>query len=320
MEASLILTYRCNGKCRMCYTWKYPSKKGDEIEPKEFIKLPQLSFANITGGEPFLRDDFEDIMSIVKKKSRRIVISTNGFLRDRITDYAKKNKDVGIRVSLDGIGKTHDYMRGVPGAFEIVMRTMIDLKYIGVKDLGFGITISDENVHDLIPVFRLSHYLGVQLAICITHNSFYFHKLDNKVINVETVANEYEKLIYEYFKTPILKNWFRAYIAYGMIRRVYGVGRPFLCKMGTDAFFLDPYGEVYPCNVMKFSMGNLKKSNFDVLWKSKKADEVRNKVKNCKEDCWMVGSITPVMRKKIWIPAWWVFKHKFFRKKVCIIH
>ena len=45
-------------------------------------------------------------------------------------------------------------------------------------------------------------------------------------------------------------------------------------------------------------MGNLKKCSFERLSISQKADEIRNKVKNCKEDCWMVDSITPVIRKK----------------------
>ena len=44
-------------------------------------KIPDgLKFINITGGEPFLRDDLEDIIEIALKKTERVVISSNGYL------------------------------------------------------------------------------------------------------------------------------------------------------------------------------------------------------------------------------------------------
>ncbi len=68
MEVAVIATYRCFNKCEMCHTWKYPSKEEEEFKPSLLEKLTQLVFCSVTGGEPFLRDDFDEIISILWKK------------------------------------------------------------------------------------------------------------------------------------------------------------------------------------------------------------------------------------------------------------
>ena len=56
MEALIAVTYRCNAKCHMCNIWQDPTNPKDEITLDDIKKIPNgLSFANITGGEPFLR-------------------------------------------------------------------------------------------------------------------------------------------------------------------------------------------------------------------------------------------------------------------------
>ena len=90
--------------------------------------------------------------------------------------------------------------------------------------------------------------------------------------------------------------------------------------MAFDTFFIDPYGDVMPCNGTKDKevMGNLNEQTWDELWNSEQAEKVRNKVRHCDRQCWMIGSVSPAMHKYIWKPAWWVFRHKvlrFFKKK-----
>ncbi|MCS7228348.1 MAG: radical SAM protein, partial [Endomicrobia bacterium] len=62
METAIITTYRCINKCVMCNIWKYPTSYEEEFKPEILNKLPQLNFANITGGEPMLRDDIDEIV------------------------------------------------------------------------------------------------------------------------------------------------------------------------------------------------------------------------------------------------------------------
>ena len=85
-DVSIITTYRCNMKCRMCNIWKNPSEIGKEIKAKELEILPQLKIINITGGEPFVRNDLDEIIEVSFKKSPRVVISTAGHHVDDILE------------------------------------------------------------------------------------------------------------------------------------------------------------------------------------------------------------------------------------------
>ena len=58
-------------------------------------------------------------------------------------------------------------------------------------------------------------------------------------------------------------------------------------------------------------MGNLNTQTWDELWNSPEAERVRKKVRCCDRGCWMIGSVSPAMHKYIWIPTWWVLRHKF---------
>lgn len=316
--ASLIVTYRCNAKCKMCNTWMYPSKVSDEIDVKVFEKLPKMKNVNITGGEPFLRDDLEDIVKVLKKRSSRIVISTNGFLTNRILKFASKNKDVGIRISIEGFPSSNDFLRGLPNGFERGLTTLVELHNLGLKDIGFGITISDANSKDLLKLYHLAKIMGLEFATAAVHNSFYFHKYDNRFETPEIAIEEFKKLIKELLHSNRVKDWFRAYFNFGLINYIKGNPRLLPCEMGHDSFFLDPYGEIFPCNVMEESMGNLRERSFSGIWNSPRAEEVRKMVKNCKKNCWMIGSVAQQMEKYIWKPGFWILKHKFLGKEICV--
>ena len=76
-DASIILTYRCPMRCKMCNVWQYPTEKSKEIQPEDLRTLPKLKFINLTGGEPFIREDLDKIVEECYKHTERIVISTD---------------------------------------------------------------------------------------------------------------------------------------------------------------------------------------------------------------------------------------------------
>ena len=327
MEACLIVTYRCNAKCYMCNTWQHPSKKENEFSPDLVNKIPNgLKFINITGGEPFLRDDLDQIVHAAIKKTKRLVISTNGYFTKKIVRIAENfGNKIGIRISIEGLPAANDELRGIKNGFDHGLRTLVTLHDMGMKDIGFGITVSDRNAKDMIELYRLANAMDVEFATATIHNSYYFHKHDNSYENVEMVASEFEKIANELLKTSKPKNWFRAYFNMGLANKVRGGKRPLPCEVGTDVFFLDPHGNIMPCNGSDelMIMGNLNEQTFDEIWKSKKADEVREKVKNCTKHCWMIGSASPAMKKRILVPARWVVKNKWRMiknkgRKVCL--
>jgi radical SAM protein with 4Fe4S-binding SPASM domain len=302
-------------KCQMCHIWKYPSKISEEFKPEILEKLPGLDFANITGGEPFLRDDIEEIIYTLRKKAKRIVISTNGFLTGKILSIARKNKGVGIRISLEGLGEINDELRGQQHGFDRALKTLLGLRRIGLKDIGFGITVSDRNASDMLELYELARSMNVEFATAVVHNSYYFHKHDNTIDDKEKVIACFVELINALLKTNRIKNWFRAYFNFGLINFIKGRPRMLACGAGTDMFFLDPYGEIRPCNGMdkgtkENSMGNLKEKTFEEIWNSEQARSIRRGVLNCSKNCWMIGTASPAMKKELLKPAAWVIVHK----------
>lgn len=298
----------------MCNTWKYPSKK-EEVDLAIFEKLPQMDIVNVTGGEPFLRADIEDIIAILRKKCHRLVISSNGYWTDRILALFRKRQDIGIRISIEGLPKANDELRGIPDGFDRGIRTLIELSHMGVKDIGFGITVSDRNARDILELYHLAKMMKVEFATAAIHNSYYFHKYDNRFKYPEIAIEEFKKLIYEMLKSSRPKDWFRAYFNYGLISYIKGNPRLLPCEMGYESFFLDPYGEIRPCNVMEETMGNLRERSFDEIWNGSEAERIRDRVRNCKENCWMIGSVGEMMKKNVAIPVKWILKSKFLKQE-----
>jgi len=309
--ASIIVTYRCNARCHMCHTWKYPTKKEEEIGISVYEKLPFMNTVNVTGGEPFLREDIDEIISVLKKKTKRLVISSNGFFTERILKLFDKHKDIGIRISIEGLPKANDELRGIKDGFDRGIRTLVELYHRGIKDIGFGITVSDKNAKDMIELYYLSEMMGLEFATAAVHNAFYFHKFDNRFEHPEIAVEEFKKLIRELLKSRKIKNWFRAYFNYGLINYIRGNPRLLPCEMGYDSFFIDPYGEILSCNVVERSFGNLKDKTFEDIWNSKTAEVIRQEVKTCQKNCWMIGSVSQQMKKYIWKPMFWIVKNRF---------
>jgi len=326
-DISIIITYRCQMRCKMCDIWENPTDRKKEIQPKELEMLPNFNTVNITGGEPFVRKDLREIIEIMMKKSNEVVISTSGWHTDRIIKLAEEFPDIGIRVSLEGLSVNNDHLRGREGGFDRAIKTLLGLKELGVKNIGFGITVSNNNSSDLIPLYKLSRNLGFEFSTATFHNSFYFHKDDNEVTNQDSVIENFRELIELLLKENKPKSWFRALFNLGLINYIRGNKRMLPCEAGTTNFFIYPYGDVYPCNGLEEkywleSMGNIRDfSNFKEMWFSEQALKVREMVKVCPKNCWMVGSAAPVIKKYIPKTGFWVLKNKIkslLGKPICI--
>lgn len=313
LNGTVIVTYRCNARCNMCNRYKKPSQPEEEISLETIKKLPPMYFTNITGGEPFIRTDLKEIVRELRKKSDRIVISTNGFFTDRIVELCREFPDIGIRISIEGLEETNNQIRGLEDGFNRGYSTLKKLVEMGMKDVGFGMTVQDLNAKDLVALYDLSNEMNMEFATASLHNSFYFVEAKNIIHDRPMVAKEFERLINELLKSKSPKKWFRAYFNHGLINYIYGQKRLLPCDMAFDTFFIDPYGDVMPCNGTKDKevMGNLNEcESWDELWQSPRAQAVRSKVRCCDRNCWMIGSVSPAMHKYIWVPAFWVLRHK----------
>lgn len=313
LNGTVIVTYRCNAKCTMCNRYKEPSKADEEISLETIRKLPKMYFTNITGGEPFIRTDLKEIVRELYKKSDRIVISTNGFFTERIVNLCREFPNIGIRISIEGLEQTNNEIRGLEDGYNKGYTTLKKLREMGMKDVGFGMTVQDRNAKDLVPLYDISEQLGMEFATASLHNSFYFVETGNLIHDRLMVVQNFENLVNKLLQSKSPKKWFRAYFNHGLINYIFSQKRLLPCDMSFDTFFIDPYGDVMPCNGTreKEVMGNLNEQTWEEVWNSQEAECVRKKVRSCERNCWMIGSVSPAMHKYIWIPAWWVFQHKF---------
>jgi len=296
----------------MCDVWRRPPETDGEIGLDVIEKLPEMFFVNVTGGEPFIRKDLPEIIGLLRKKAKRIVISTNGYFTDRIISLCEKYPEIGIRISIEGLQEANDSIRNIPDGYNRTQETLAKLREMRMKDIGFAITVQDLNYMDLLPLYQMSKKLGYEFATAALHNSHYFCKWDNKIEKKEAVIAEFKKLIQMLLKSKRPKDWVRAYFNHGLINYIEGNKRFLPCEMGKDGFFLDPSGDILPCNGMdkKESMGNLKQQSWDEIWNSNRAEKVRQVVKNCPKNCWMIGSAAPAIWHYPVKPVLWILRNK----------
>lgn len=318
MDVAVILTYRCNSRCSMCHVWQHPTLPAEEVTPAILAKLPAgFDALNLTGGEPTLRADLEEIVDLLHPKARQLEISTNGLQADKLERIVARHPDVKIRISLEGLGAKNDAIRGEKNGFARKTETVRRLVAAGGRDLGFAVTIQDDNADQLLELYKLCGEFGGELATSALHNGFQFHKIDNEPTNRVRLARAVQPLIVELLRSRRPKNWFRAYLNLGLMKKILGQPRLIPCAAGRDFAFVDPWGRVYACNVRPdLEIGDLAVQTWEEILRGPRAAEARTRVARCTHNCWMVGSAKTAMRNRRFVrlprlkPLAWVLANK----------
>jgi len=130
-------------------------------------------------GEPTLRKDLAEVIDVLVLKARITEISSNGLHAERLVPIIKKHPNVKVRLSLEGKELTNNTIRGEKDGFNKKVAGLKMLKEAGGTDLGFALTIQDENVDELVWLYEFARNMGVELATSTLHNAWQFHKNDN---------------------------------------------------------------------------------------------------------------------------------------------
>jgi len=168
------LTERCNLRCRHCYQ---EGRLGPEM-PLEEIRavigeISQMLAAwqeaydleftpsfNITGGEPFLRPDFPDILAELARAQFDCFVLSNGTLIG--PEQARLVSELGVKgvqVSLEGPQEIHDRIRG-PGSFAAAVAGIRQLLAAGVA-VSINATLSRFNAASFEELVNLASELQV---------------------------------------------------------------------------------------------------------------------------------------------------------------
>lgn len=301
MDFTIISTFRCNSRCQMCYIWQNPTVPKEEVSIETLDKLPNgFDNLNVSGGEPTLRQDLAELIETVYPKARITEISSNGLRPKRLLPIIKKFPDIKVRFSLEGDEMTNNRIRGEKNGYQTKLEGIRMLREAGGTDLGFAMVIQDENADQLVQVYEHAQKEGIELSTSTLHNAWQFYKNDNYFYERGQVAREVEGLITAMLKTNKVKNWFRGYLNLGLIEKILGHDRLIPCTAGSDFAFIDPWSDVWACNVRTdLPMGNLAKQSWEEITSSEQAKQTLNKVASCSQNCWMVTTARTAMRSNL---------------------
>lgn len=318
VDAVIGITYNCNSKCVMCDIWKMAPHEKMSVD--DFKKLPTtLKDINISGGEPFLHKDIVAIVKTVHERvpKARITISSNGFstklIETRIVEILKHVPNIRVGISIDGLQEKHDEVRRIPNGFNKCMDTVAMLKRVGVKSIRLAFTVMTVNVDDLPKVYDLSRQLGIEFTCAFAQSSdFYFGAKQNfEHPDPIKLKAGFAHIVTEELKTFSPKRWVRAYFAYGLYKFATSGKQQLDSEPGTDFFYLDPNGIVYPSVVHYNKMGLIQDvENWDQLWHSQEAQKAREKVAADSKQYWMICTARSAIRRHPVTVGSWLLKSK----------
>lgn len=155
-SVDLVITNRCNLRCRYCSHFGGPGDVGRDLPTGEWIlffeELNRCSVLEVTigGGEPFCRDDLKDlVMGIVRNRMRFDILSNGTLVTDELAGFlSSTGRCNGVQISIDGsTPSAHDGFRG-EGNFHRAIQGVEALRTHNVP-VSVRVTIHRQNVRDL---------------------------------------------------------------------------------------------------------------------------------------------------------------------------
>lgn len=282
-----LVTDKCNSRCQHCNIWRKESKN-NPLSPGEVAEMfndplfQQVEYVINTGGEPILRGDMKEIISIEDSylTDARIQLSTNGLIPERVLDVVNfaldQNIDIDVGVSLDAIGKKHDRIRGIEGNFkkaEELLRSLTRLREErGERRLSVGVAflLYDQTIESLQDVKRYVENLNLDLLVQFyDENPFYGNTGKNLFNNENEVLQTLQSLDF----SIVYELWMHA-----LKHHLYN----FSCFALRNFCVITCDGYVTPClNLYNHRIGNVRENTPSKIWWSEEAEKGRKIVEKC---------------------------------------
>jgi len=294
---SLEITHHCIARCIMCNIWRIPREVPD-LPMADWIRLlssdlfSDLRELDITGGEPFVRNDLLDLFQgICELKQgnlaalKSIAITTNGFLTGRVLEYTEKilqmlednHIDLVMVCAMDAIGEIHEKVRNYPNAWSNVNETIQGLKRLREEYsnlvVGLKTTVLPINVGELEGLARYADSNGLFTIISpfIITDARYLNpdRADDLVFRQEDIEKMIEFYQSEMFRWSYHRDALVKYLETGIMKKP--------CSCGFNYFFVRYNGELYLCPLINISFGNIKETPVTDIFFSEKASRFRRK-------------------------------------------
>ncbi len=171
------VTQRCNLHCVHCYASARDREYPGELTTDEGLSLLEdlagfgVPVVLFSGGEPLLRPDLLALMRRARDLGMRAVLSTNGTLLGHEEAIALRDAGVSyVGVSLDGVERTHDLVRGLRGAFRASLSGIQACRAVGLR-VGLRVTVHRWNSRELPDLMRLMTDEHID-RMCVYHLAY----------------------------------------------------------------------------------------------------------------------------------------------------
>jgi len=320
----------------VCGIWKIyrenPSKVKEELSKEDIFRLlddigKDLIWIETTGGEPFLRNDLEDIMTYIFNNTNIVAgsITTNGLLPDKIERSVKtilgkvpRDKNLTVGVSIDGLRESYAKIRGLDG-FDMALDSFLRLKAIAKQNKNLtphiAYTISSYNAGSFNELYdELNKNHGIEIndfSFTLEHQTpFYGIESPEKNKNpydlfkaksfedIEKINSLFKRKKSSKLSLQGIKESFYLFYLKKMLDFMDNPAKMVIpCSAGKYSAYIDPYGSVYPCTMWNVCLGNIKEKKFYEIWRAEKARDVRKMVNAEKcPICW-----TPCEAQCSWV-------------------
>ena len=341
-------TSRCNLMCTHCFYHDSLNKRMNELSLEEidaFTKTmdPLLSLI-LTGGEPYLRHDLDQIARIFYENTRTpiITIPSNGWYLDKMSEQIRNMMKwcpeliLNQLISIDGLKEDHDAIRmkglnkgrGAKGSFDKALDAIKLIKELqkefGRINLGIATTFTSENQHKMKDIVKGIYELAKPENITIALVRGDPKEKVNQNLDIKLYQEAVElrnNLFYSKkmsghakFKGNKLATAGRI-ILNEKIQQIFETGEYQMpCYSANLSGVMYPEGQVHPCEILDKShkIGNIRDFNLDFkkLWLSQKAKKEVNFIRKtkcvCTHECFNSVNI--------------LFNPKFYPKLIKIAH
>lgn len=278
ITAAFEITKKCPLRCKHCYNNSgLPGAKELTYEEVKLIlgelEKTGVQKVTITGGEPFARQDSIDIIREASKRFIGVMIGSNGFyIDDRVSlelgKINKRNGNIALQISIDGMEKAHDEIRGVIGSFSKAVESIRLCKKNQLPVL-VSMTLNDSNYKDIDEVAEMCLALKVdQLTLSATVEQGRA-KGNNLLrnIGIEEIFSSIKRAKKKYLPSGL-------YISLDeeLITR-YENGLPLnYCGAGIDLIAVRENGDISPCVAYPLILGNMLNSSLKEILNSEKTN------------------------------------------------
>ena len=334
--------------CSHCFYHDSLNKRMNELSLEEidaFTKTmdPLLSLI-LTGGEPYLRHDLDQIARIFYENTRTpiITIPSNGWYLDKMSEQIRNMMKwcpeliLNQLISIDGLKEDHDAIRmkglnkgrGAKGSFDKALDAIKLIKELqkefGRINLGIATTFTSENQHKMKDIVKGIYELAKpdNITIALVRGDPKEKVNQNLDIKLYQEAVEFRNNLFyskkmsghAKFKGNKLATAGRI-ILNEKVQQIFETGEYQMpCYSANLSGVMYPEGQVHPCEILDKShkIGNIRDFNLDFkkLWLSQKAKKEVNFIRKtkcvCTHECFNSVNI--------------LFNPKFYPKLIKIAH